>query len=136
MMTWADAELAFRGRGPPPVPSRISLVFAVWLSLLLGSDTPPVSAMAPARKARRLNSCTVWLLAPHSTADTGHAPACEPTNADLSAIRQLQRQDISLLKITAAAKQFTRLISASITSASPAIRPRSMSSAEITSYMA
>ena len=28
MMTCADAELAFRGLGPPPVPRRISLVFA------------------------------------------------------------------------------------------------------------
>ena len=27
-MTWAEAELAFRGRGPPPVPRRMSLVAA------------------------------------------------------------------------------------------------------------
>src|SRR5258706_9074646 len=65
MMTWADAELAFRGRGPPPVPRRISLVFALWASLLRGSDTSPVSAIAPARKARRLRSRTVWLLCSH-----------------------------------------------------------------------
>src|SRR4029079_8241642 len=51
-MTWADAELAFRGRGPPPVPRRISRVFVLWALLWLGSHAVPASAATPARNAR------------------------------------------------------------------------------------
>jgi hypothetical protein len=36
-MTWADPALAFRGRGPPPVPRRISLVRVAWASPAHGS---------------------------------------------------------------------------------------------------
>src|SRR4029078_9803057 len=52
MMTWADAELAFRGRGPPPVPRGISLVLIVWLWVLYGCENPAKVAVA-ARNARR-----------------------------------------------------------------------------------
>jgi len=50
--TWAGAELAFRGRGPPPVPRRMSFVAAPGAALARGSDA--VSAIALARNARRL----------------------------------------------------------------------------------
>src|SRR5256885_3363385 len=54
MMTWAEAELAFRGRGPPPVPRRISLVLAVWASVLCERKSAPNKVTAPARNTRRL----------------------------------------------------------------------------------
>src|SRR5260221_6890043 len=56
MMTWADAELAFRGRGPPPVPSRMSLVLVVWPCVLSGHENAPMKVAVPARNARRLQS--------------------------------------------------------------------------------
>ena len=62
MMTWADAEFAFRGRGPPPVPRRISLVFALLASLLRRSFAPAANMMVPARMARRLEVRHEWLL--------------------------------------------------------------------------
>lgn len=51
--TWADAELAFRGRGPPPVPSRMSLVLIVWLWALFGCENAPTKVAVAARNARR-----------------------------------------------------------------------------------
>jgi transposase-like protein DUF772 len=54
MMTWADAELAFRGRGPPPVPSSMSLVLVVWLWGLYGCENAATKVAVPVRKARRL----------------------------------------------------------------------------------
>src|SRR5206468_5260339 len=56
MMTWADAELAFRGRGPPPVPSRISLVLVVWLWVLDGCENAASKVAVPVRNARRLQT--------------------------------------------------------------------------------
>src|SRR5882762_4110102 len=53
MMTCADAELAFRGRGPPPVPRRISRVFAACALPALAQDTALTRAAAPRRNARR-----------------------------------------------------------------------------------
>src|SRR5882724_4776236 len=52
-ITCADAELAFRGRGPPPVPRRISLVLELCPSLRLGNHAAPVSAAAQTKNARR-----------------------------------------------------------------------------------
>src|SRR5258708_3687198 len=52
MMTWADAELDFRGRGPPPVPRRISLVFPVCALLVFAHDAAVTRAAAPRRKPR------------------------------------------------------------------------------------
>src|SRR5688500_574595 len=49
-ITCAEPELAFRGRGPPPVPRRISLV-PLWRA---ARRTRVESAAAPARKQRRL----------------------------------------------------------------------------------
>src|SRR6185436_2007887 len=56
MMTWADAELAFRGRGPPPVPSRMSLVWVVWLWVLCGRENAATKVAVPVRNARRLQA--------------------------------------------------------------------------------
>src|SRR6267143_2838213 len=52
-ITCADAELAFRGRGPPPVPRRISLVLALCPSPRLGNHAALASAAAQVKKARR-----------------------------------------------------------------------------------
>ncbi len=54
MTTWADAELAFRGRGPPPVPSRMSRDLAGWLWGLDGRENAAAKAAVPVRNARRL----------------------------------------------------------------------------------
>ena len=54
MITWADAELAFRGRGPPPVPSRMSLVLVVWPWLLFGRENAATNVAVAVRNARRL----------------------------------------------------------------------------------
>ena len=56
MMTWADAELAFRGRGPPPVPSRMSLVLVVWLWALYRCENAATKVAVPVRNARRLQA--------------------------------------------------------------------------------
>jgi hypothetical protein len=56
MMTWADAELAFRGRGPPPVPSKMSLVRVVWLWVLYGCENAATTVAVPVRNARRLQT--------------------------------------------------------------------------------
>src|SRR4030095_16069484 len=56
MITWADAELAFRGRGPPPVPSRMSLVLMVWLWVLYGCDNAATKVAVPVKNARRLKA--------------------------------------------------------------------------------
>src|SRR5438874_9473540 len=53
-ITCADAELAVRGRGPPPVPSRMSLVAIVWVRALYGRDNAAVRVAVAARNARRL----------------------------------------------------------------------------------
>ncbi len=53
MITWAEAELDFRGLGPPPVPSRMSLVLVDWPSVRYGSENAPSNAAVPARNARR-----------------------------------------------------------------------------------
>ena len=54
MITWAEAELNFRGLGPPPVPSRMSLVLIDWPSLRNGSENAPSSVAVHARNVRRL----------------------------------------------------------------------------------
>lgn len=61
--TWAGAELAFRGRGPPPVPRRINLV-RVPCAHAGGSSRPtPKRAPTPARNARRFTmSCPASVL--------------------------------------------------------------------------
>ena len=51
-MTCADAELALRGRGPPPVPRRISLVPARAPPPARSRPGQPDKATAPARKSR------------------------------------------------------------------------------------
>ncbi len=55
-MTCADAELTFRGRGPPPVPRRMSFVFAPCAAARRGSHAAAANAAAPAMNARRLCS--------------------------------------------------------------------------------
>lgn len=52
--TWADAELAFLGGGPPPLPRRISLVLGVWPWILDNCVNAPINVAVPARNARRL----------------------------------------------------------------------------------
>src|ERR1700704_2024517 len=59
MMTCADAELAFRGRGPPPVPSRMSLVLGVWLWVPYGWENAATKVAVPVRNARRLQA-GIW----------------------------------------------------------------------------
>ena len=54
MITWADAELDFRGRGPPPVPSRMSFVLVDWPSVRYGGENARSNVAVPARNARRL----------------------------------------------------------------------------------
>jgi hypothetical protein len=54
MITWAEAELDFRGLGPPPVPSKMSLVLADWASVRYGSETVASNVALRARNARRL----------------------------------------------------------------------------------
>src|SRR5688572_11171777 len=53
--TWADPELAFRGRGPPPVPSRMRLDLSLCANSLDGhGNTAPAAAPASAvRNDRR-----------------------------------------------------------------------------------
>src|SRR5438046_3106488 len=59
MMTCADDMLTFFGRGPPPVPSRISLVLAPCASLQRGSHAAAASTAAALRNVRRsLSACT------------------------------------------------------------------------------
>src|SRR2546430_5084808 len=53
-MTCAAAELTFRGRGPPPVPRRISFVFALCAVTRRGSHAAAANAAAPVMNARRL----------------------------------------------------------------------------------
>jgi hypothetical protein len=52
-MTCAEAELVIRGRGPPPVPRRISLVPAPWAATCRSLDVL-AAAMALVRNVRRL----------------------------------------------------------------------------------
>src|SRR5688572_33337032 len=49
--TWADPELAFRGRGPPPVPRRMSLDLPLCANSRDGHGHAAPAA-APARAAR------------------------------------------------------------------------------------
>src|SRR5688572_15960033 len=51
-MTCAGAELTLRGRGPPPVPSRMSLVFAGCAESEPGTNAP-VAALAIATRSLR-----------------------------------------------------------------------------------
>src|SRR5258708_39855688 len=53
MMTCAGAELAWRGRGPPPVPRRISLVLAACPALACANQNPPMEMLLVARKVLR-----------------------------------------------------------------------------------
>src|SRR5690349_16298667 len=56
-ITCADAELAFRGRGPPPVPRRMSLVRSAWTPADRNrADAAAVTAVA--RNPRRLTMDT------------------------------------------------------------------------------
>ncbi len=55
-MTCADAELAFRGRGPPPVPRRINLVRTLWALVVRVTDGTAVKVAAQARNSRRVQS--------------------------------------------------------------------------------
>src|SRR6267143_2142652 len=52
-MTCAGAELAFRGRGPPPVPRRMSFVFAPCAAARRGSHAAAANAAALVMNARR-----------------------------------------------------------------------------------
>src|SRR5687768_10020182 len=56
-MTCADAELVLRGRGPPPVPRRMSLVAALCAAAVLGRASTLAIAAVRARNARRERVC-------------------------------------------------------------------------------
>src|SRR3989454_2234527 len=56
-ITCADAELTFRGRGPPPVPRRTRRVFGFWARTGAGQAATPARTVAdPMRKTRRFIS--------------------------------------------------------------------------------
>ena len=52
----AEAELAFRGRGPPPVPSKISLVLVAWVWVVDGCENAAIKVAVPVRNTRRLQA--------------------------------------------------------------------------------
>src|SRR6188474_771101 len=56
-MTCADAELAVRGRGPPPVPRRMSLVAVLCAAAVLGFANTPAIAAVFVKNARRESVC-------------------------------------------------------------------------------
>ena len=75
-MTWADAELTFRGRGPPPVPSRISRVRAACASLERVCAATAASVVLKLRNSRLVmrageDAIRVWILAEHRHGDRG-----------------------------------------------------------------
>src|SRR2546425_1629782 len=56
-ITCADAELTFRGRGPPPVPRRTRRVFGFWARTGAGQAATPARTVAdPMRTSRRFIS--------------------------------------------------------------------------------